>query len=1061
MRYGNEWIVPLQPYAKISINETGLYRISYAELVSAGFNLDAINPRNLQLFHHGRELAIEVVGELDNRFDATDFIEFYAEKNKGEQDSLVYYHTTRANPYHSLFSDETFYFFTVGQHAGKRIVTYAAKPTNQNPEEYHLEEQVVSYSEQYSFNNSIGLIPSVQQSYFEEGEGWTGHYIVPDTAARFRLTFENRVKTDEVYPTLEFQLNGRSLNNHQLWYALNEGSPLDTVTFGSFSPQKIELALPESAIKNESVLLKTQTLKAGNYDWYSMTYFKVVYPQSFPLNGQRSKYFTLRPNSMNQSVVQISDLRPDYITYIITDSYNIAKITSQTNQLVVPNTATGQKLFVSNEIKKVAGISVVTFPILNPKEYTYLIVTHNSLLESANQYAAYRASVAGGSYKPLVIETKAIYEQFNFGERSPIAIRRFADYMLSGGSGKYLFLLGRGISFPDVLKTSESEDLVPTFGYPGSDALLTMGLTGLPEFVQALPTGRINVTTNQQTLNYLAKVKEFEQSVPDEWQKRILHLNGGHDKAEITYLKSLMEQLRPIAEGPYMGAQVKTISKKTFEEVEAIDISAEVNEGVSMISYTGHGSSNTLDFNFGYCSSPTSNFHNKGKYPILFFNGCSINNIFYKYDPLSTDWLITPDKGAIAVLAGSFWSYPNSTQQYIYSLYQKLFADSTTLTQTIGEMQQRVNQDLSSQSNDLTLRSDMQQIILQGDPALHLFPLSKPDYVARSLFLQARKIGTSIATNDSLTVNLILANVGRYIAGQTVSVQLKKTYTTNETSVQWVTVQIKSGRDTLVFPIKKELSITQLELTIDSYAVIDELSEGNNVVQIELADWQEIQRNSVYPINALPDQSNPVLSVLIDNRVLKNGDYVSADPTIQINLMDENILPIDNLATIQVSIKQCESCPFVALTPKTGSATSPVSLIATYQLTQLPAGRYELLATGRDAAGNASGNAYRITFRVADASAPTQWKVYPNPGNEVVQFNFLVVGKVPPKEAKLQILNGIGVPVDMYNLIPTIGENTFYWDNLSSQPSGIYTATLQITWDDGRQETLKTKLIKR
>ncbi|WP_158552621.1 C25 family cysteine peptidase [Spirosoma telluris] len=169
-----------------------------------------------------------------------------------------------------------------------------------------------------------------------------------------------------------------------------------------------------------------------------------------------------------------------------------------------------------------------------------------------------------------MIETKAIYEQFNFGERSPIAIRRFADFMLSGGTDKYLFLLGRGISFPDVLKKSEADDLVPTFGYPGSDALLTMGLAGYPEFVQALPTGRINVTTNQQALTYLSKVKEFEQAAPDEWQKRMLHLNGGHDKAEILYLKSLMGQLRPVAENQYMGRKSKHSRKKRLTRLRLL-----------------------------------------------------------------------------------------------------------------------------------------------------------------------------------------------------------------------------------------------------------------------------------------------------------------------------------------------------------------------------------------------------------------------------------------------------------------------------------------------------------
>lgn len=1059
-RYGNEWIVPKQSYAKISIRENGIYQISYAELAAAGFVLDTIDPKKLQLYHHGRELAIEVSGDEDGRFDPTDFIQFYAEKNNGERDSLVYYQTQRANPYHSLFSDETFYFLTAGSKPGLRLASFAGKPTDQLPEPYHLEPQVTVFASQYSFNNSIGLVPPVQQSYFEEGEGWTGNYIGPDSVAQFTIRFQNRVVDPNQPPVFAFRLNGRSPNNHQLWYALNDGRPMDTLSIGPFSPKNVQLTLSENAIQSEAFRLKLQSLKASAYDWYSMTYLNVVYPQRFLMNGQSGKYFYLRPNSINQSVIQVPDLRTDYLIYALTGRYATAKIAHRAGQFIAPNSADGQTLFVSNEVKKSPAISVVVFPILKPTNHDYLIITHRSLIESATQYAIYRASDAGGNYTPLVIETKSIYEQFNYGERSPVAIRRFADFMLSGGKTRHLLLLGRGISFPDILKISEADDLVPTFGYPGSDALLTMGLAGFPEFVQAIPTGRLNVTTNQQVLNYLAKVKEFEQTPPADWQKRMLHLNGGHDQNEILYLKSLMEQLRPIAESPYMGAQVTSLSKKTFEEVESVDISKSINEGVGMVGYTGHGSSNTLDFNIGYCSAPGSAINNKGKYPILFFNGCSINNLFYKYDPLSTDWLITPDKGAIAVLAGSFWSYPTSTQTYATRLYQKLFADNTSLTLTLGQIQQQVNLSLHQYSNDLILRTDLQQIILQGDPALHVFPLTKPDYAARSLFIQARKPGTLIASNDSLTVNLILANAGKFYAKQTVSLQLTKIFVNGSSSSQRLLIDMTTVRDTIAIPIKKEVSITQLTVGVDSDNQIDELVETNNQLSLALTDWSAIQQTSLFPINALPDQLNPILSVTVDNRALKNGDYVSVNPIIQVNLTDDTPLPLDKLTNIQAFLKSCAGCPSILLSPQSGSALSTVSLQATYQLTNLVAGTYDLLVTGRDAAGNVAGTPYTIAFQVADASPPAVWKIYPNPGSDIIQISFTLIGKSAPKSAQLVIVNSLGAPMDTCMLVPFVGENILYLENFRHFPAGFYQATLYIDWGDGRTETLQGKIIK-
>ena len=45
-------------------------------------------------------------------------------------------------------------------------------------------------------------------------------------------------------------------------------------------------------------------------------------------------------------------------------------------------------------------------------------------------YAAYRASPAGGRYDTLVVDTDLLYNQFNYGEFSPLAIRRFANYRI-------------------------------------------------------------------------------------------------------------------------------------------------------------------------------------------------------------------------------------------------------------------------------------------------------------------------------------------------------------------------------------------------------------------------------------------------------------------------------------------------------------------------------------------------------------------------------------------------------------------------------------------------------
>ena len=88
--FGNEWIDYSQKYYEIKVAENGIYRISFANLISAGISVNSIDPRIFQVFGRGKQVAIFIQGELDNSFDPSDYIEFYAEKNDGWLDEELY-----------------------------------------------------------------------------------------------------------------------------------------------------------------------------------------------------------------------------------------------------------------------------------------------------------------------------------------------------------------------------------------------------------------------------------------------------------------------------------------------------------------------------------------------------------------------------------------------------------------------------------------------------------------------------------------------------------------------------------------------------------------------------------------------------------------------------------------------------------------------------------------------------------------------------------------------------------------------------------------------------------
>lgn len=60
---------------KISVNQDGIYRITYDDLVNAGIKVPrVIDPKGIKLFNKGEEIAIYVKGEENDIFDIADVL---------------------------------------------------------------------------------------------------------------------------------------------------------------------------------------------------------------------------------------------------------------------------------------------------------------------------------------------------------------------------------------------------------------------------------------------------------------------------------------------------------------------------------------------------------------------------------------------------------------------------------------------------------------------------------------------------------------------------------------------------------------------------------------------------------------------------------------------------------------------------------------------------------------------------------------------------------------------------------------------------------------------------
>ncbi|GAB3251429.1 hypothetical protein GCM10027347_09860 [Larkinella harenae] len=1105
--FGNEWINYEQSYYRIPVSESGLYRLTARELQQAGIVLSSIDPLSLQLFRRGVEQAIYVAGESDQRFDAEDYLEFIGERNDGQQDSVLYRPSgTQPHSYYSMYSDTAAYFLTwrLDGKPGKRMTVLTDTTTNGlTPEAYHRAEQLTVLTHEISNNQANGgpsPYPSANELYFEEGEGYTGPLLKKDSLVSRTFRLENWVRTAPETVQLDLLLNGRDNTTHQVDVFTGKPptgqKPLATAQFEWFNTARILVDIPSNSVsETQEVTVATQSRGPFETDRYSVSYYRLRYPQSFRLGDSKEKRLNLLPNPKGRSLVELTDVSTNPQIYDLTDPAQprrlLATRASTVLTLVVPDTETERRLLVSSQVLIPSRMERTVFRKMDPAKHNYLMISHESLMKPVGnvanpvrEYAGYRASAPGGGYDTLVVTMKQLFNQFSYGERTPLAIRRFADYMLtdktaSADTTKYLLLVGRANAYyPN--RTSPDQyyrDLVPTIGnVPGSDLLLTAGLAGYPEHVPAIPTGRINTLSPADILVYLDKVKEFERTPANEpWRKQVLHLSGGHSAFEQTTFRRILDQVGQTARQRYVGANITTRGKQTDEPVERIDVSQAVNAGVSLMTFFGHSSPIVTDLDFGYASKPAYGYRNKGRYPLMFFNGCGIGNIFFgSVGNLSTDWLLTPDKGAIAILAHSGSGFSGPLETYTQQFYQTLFADSSFLNKPIGLIQQETTRRVLEKYNGPYDISNAHQMVLQGDPVLRLFPLIKPDFSINSSDVLA-----SESTQDSVRLKIVVTNAGRFEPGQPVELAVRQRQAdgamrsygikTHTAIAYRDTVDYAFRPDSLLLNNKTEL-VSRFEMAIDPHNRVDELDETNNVLVFDLKrdanGYQLVLPDSGQRFP--PDRFNPLLDVTFDGLFIQNNALVSSNPLIQIILQDEDPYRI-RLDTVGIEVllkKPCVTCglervsfssPEISWQP----AGPDNRFVLHFRPQNLPDGLHTLQVHATDVGGNRPGpEPYEIQFWVKAEDSLSVVRATPNPFSMHTRFRFTIVGNERPEEGQFQIRNLKGHLIRILPVPVRVGENTILWNGTDQGgmpvPNGVY--LLQLLLNDGRQKTGKVVL---
>ncbi|HEV7378464.1 MAG TPA: C25 family cysteine peptidase, partial [Dyadobacter sp.] len=722
--YGNEWIKYSQPYVRVSVSSPGIHKISLDslpinfpkndltkfQLWNRGKEVSIISASDNEIIFYGEPND----GASDSLVfrPSTDRLNPYTSLFSEERS---YFLTVSTTAKRSKVLDGTSLTGEIEPYHIQRYIRkfddYKLNTTQKGFTRESIVEGVAK--QQFSFT-SFGESSNLNHSYYNRSNAWVGEAIYGDSvkaSVRDPLTnlfvsvpklpksysevgVLNNWKSDaERKPVLEILVNGLHVGYHNVGIYVSpsldniqtEQKLVSSLQFTGFGGEKRSTVLNKNVHISDNGEFNARVLSRGtttSTDWIGVSYLTITYPQSIDMKRSNFAIFNLPANTKSISRVKIENVQTGAKIYDVSNIYEpyeiVGKYSDSNAEVMIPRVVGKDlKLLVTGNsgIIKVAKANIhnVNFmPVysnpqfgteikaITPANYDYLVITNNTLKESAIEYAEYRSSQSGGSHKTLLVNIRDVYDQFNYGEPSPIAIRRFTNYMLKDGirEAKHnLLLLGHSVTLP-VRIIKEMPDEVPTFGDPGSDILLVSGLQGVDINVPSIPVGRVGALNGTDLRNYLSKVKAYEHSEDLSWRKEVLHLNGGQSAAEISQLKDILAGLAPIIEQGELGGKVDARVKQNPAEgaIERVNITNEINRGVGMLTYFGHGAQIVTDLDMGYVTDATRNYNNANKYPLMFFNGCGVGNIYTSRSAhgLSGNWLLTGNLGSLAIISNSY-----------------------------------------------------------------------------------------------------------------------------------------------------------------------------------------------------------------------------------------------------------------------------------------------------------------------------------------------------------------------------------------------------------------------
>jgi uncharacterized repeat protein (TIGR01451 family) len=615
---------------KISVQSEGWYQVSRAHLVAAGLDPNA-DARTLQLYAEGIEQPMLIVGQQAGPLGPNDSIEFYG--------------TGMDTP----FSGTRVYWLVRGMRPGLRIHSVPAVSAG--------------LSEPQSFPFTVVL--QQRTTYFAtllNGENNDNFYGAAVTSAPVdqQLSVAHADPNSSMQISVDVTLQGATDQQAHSVSVFFNGASIGEMDFVNLANVTNTFSVDRSLLQ-DGVNTVTLTALQGDNDVSVVQSIALHYPHTYEADANWLKATapagsTVRIGGFSNQQIQVFD---------ITNPLAIEQLSGTVGQesasygvsIGVP-AAFGQErtllVFSDDQISSPSGLAFHKPAALAAQRLgsQMIIVTHPDFEPALGPLVRMHES-RGQSVEVVTIDE--VFDAFNYGERSPFAIRDFLQNAESRWIRKpqYLLLVGDASLDPRNYLGLGDFDFVPT-RIIETAAFKTATDDWFSDFKQngyeTIATGRLPVRTVSDAELVVSKIVNYEKGLAagggNKQALLVADQNIGADfstatKFAATDLPSSLEPTEILADG---------LDPSVVQQ----QIVAALNGGPLLVNYSGHGSVEQWSFADLLDDSSAANLTNGDQLSVYLLMDC-LNGFFHDVysTSLAESLLLAPNGGAVAVWASS------------------------------------------------------------------------------------------------------------------------------------------------------------------------------------------------------------------------------------------------------------------------------------------------------------------------------------------------------------------------------------------------------------------------